>query len=60
MARSEVDSVIKDRYLTVGWNNLLTVALGIPTIVIAVVALATTALSDRAGFIWISVLGGLY
>lgn len=52
--------MIKDRYLTVCWNNALTALLGIPTITVAIVALATDALSDRAGFIWISVLGGLF
>jgi hypothetical protein len=60
MRRSKANAVIKDRYLTVGWNNLLTAVLAIPTIAIAIVWLATNGLSNRAGFIWISVLGGLF
>lgn len=52
--------MFKERLLTVRWNNLFSVGLAIPTIAYAVVALATSVLSDRAGFIGIAVLAALY
>jgi hypothetical protein len=50
----------KERFLTVGWNNVLTVGLGIPTIAYGVVALATGVLSDFWGFVGMVVLGVVY
>jgi hypothetical protein len=51
---------LKDRFLTVRWNNLVALGLGIPTLVYAVVALSTSLASELGGFIGMVVLGVLY
>lgn len=50
----------KEKFLTVGWNNLLTLGLGLPALIYAVVALSTPVLSDRSGFIGLVIIGVLY
>ena len=50
----------KDRFLTVRWNNLLTLGLGIPALIYAVVALSTSLASELGGFIGMVVIGVLY
>ena len=50
----------KEKFLTVRWNNWLTLALGLPTLIYAIVVLSTSVLSDFAGFIGMAVLGVLY
>jgi len=52
--------VTKERFLTVRWNNWLTLALGLPTIIYAVVILSTSVLSDFWGFIGMAIMGALY
>ena len=51
---------LKDRFQTVCWNNLLTLGLGIPALVYAVVALSTSLASELGGFIGLVVMGVLY
>ncbi len=48
-----------DKFLTRSWNNRLTLLLGVPTLVWAVVAL-TTSLSDRTAFIGMVVFAAIY
>ena len=50
----------KEKFLTVRWNNLLSLGLGLPALIYGVVALSTSLLSDRAGFIGLVVIGVLY
>jgi hypothetical protein len=50
----------KERFLTVRWNNILTLGLGLPALAYAVVVLSTGVLSDKAGFIGLVVIGVLY
>jgi hypothetical protein len=50
----------KEEFLTVRWNNWLTLALGLPTLIYAVFVLSTSVLSDFGGFIGMVVLGVLY
>ena len=54
------DTMTKERFLTVRWNNLLTLALGIPTLVFGAVVLTTPALSDFRGFVGLVLLGAVY
>lgn len=54
------DARVPHRYLTVGWNNLLAMGLGLVTVAFAVVALTSTTFSDRAGFIGIATIGAVY
>jgi len=50
----------RDRFLTVRWNNLLTLALGVPALVFAFVALTTDMFSDQAAFIGLVVVSAFY
>jgi hypothetical protein len=50
----------KDKFLTIRWNNLLSLGLGIPALVYVIIVLATSVLSDRAGFIGLVIIGVLY
>jgi hypothetical protein len=50
----------KERYLTVRWNNRLTLALGLPTLAYAIVGLSTSALTGLWGFIGMAILGAVY
>ena len=60
MGSEKGDTMTKERFLTVRWNNILTVGLGIPTLIYAFVILSTSVLSDLAGFIGLVVIGVLY
>ena len=50
----------KEAFLTVRWNNLLSLGLGLPALVYVVVVLSTSVLSDTAGFVGLVVIGVLY
>jgi hypothetical protein len=50
----------KDKFLTVRWNNLLALGLGILVLVYAVIALSTSLASDLGGFVGLVVIGVLY
>jgi hypothetical protein len=50
----------KERFLTVRWNNLLTLVLGLLFLAYAAVALSTSVSSSLAGFIGLAVIGVLY
>ena len=50
----------RDRFLTARWNNILTLALGIPAIVFALLALFTDVFSDFAAFIALVVVASFY
>jgi hypothetical protein len=50
----------KERFLTVRWNNILTLGLGLPALAYAIVALSTSISSHWAGFLGLVVIGVLY
>ena len=50
----------KEKFLTLRWNNLLALGVGIPVLILAVVVIFTSAISDLAGFIVLMVFGVLY
>ncbi|MGB3717337.1 MAG: hypothetical protein WA996_23180 [Candidatus Promineifilaceae bacterium] len=50
----------KEEFLTVRWNNLLTLGLGIPALIYVVVVLSTSVLSDSAGFIGLALISVIY
>jgi dolichyl-phosphate-mannose--protein O-mannosyl transferase len=52
--------VTKENFLTVRWNNILTLGLGLPALAYAVVALSTSISSHWAGFLGLAVIGVLY
>ena len=50
----------KERFLTVRWNNLLSLGLGIPALMYVVVALSTSVWSTKGGLIGLAVIGVLH
>ena len=50
----------KDRFLTVGWNNLLSLGLGLPTLIYVVFAFSTSLWLGREGLIGLAILGALF
>ena len=50
----------KERFLTVRWNNILTLGLGLPLLLYVAFVLSTPVMSDRASFIGLAVIGVLY
>ncbi len=50
----------KEKFLTVRWNNILTLALGIPTLIYVVFAFSTGLWTELAGLIGLAILGVLY
>jgi hypothetical protein len=50
----------KERFLTVRWNSLLSVGLGLPALIYVVIALSTEAWLGRGGMIGLAIIGVLY
>jgi hypothetical protein len=56
--RSHVSS--KERFLTVRWNNLLSLGLGLPTLIYVIFAFSNTAWLEREGLIGLAIFGALF
>ena len=50
----------KIRFLTIRWNNILTLAVGFPTLMYILYAFSTPLWTTRAGLIGLSIIGVLY
>lgn len=50
----------KEKFLTVRWNNILTLVLGIPSLIYIIVAFSNSTWSQKSGMIGISIVGVLY
>ena len=50
----------KEKFLTVRWNNVLTLALGIPALMYVIYAFSTSLWTTRAGLIGLAIIGALY
>jgi hypothetical protein len=50
----------KEKLLTVRWNNMLALGLGLPALIYVVFALSTSFFSERGGMIALAVIGALY
>jgi hypothetical protein len=50
----------KENFLTVRWNNILTLALGIPGLVFIVYAYSSGLWTTRGGLISLSLIGVVY
>ena len=50
----------KERFLTVRWNNILTLVLGIPALLSIILVLTTPVMSDKAAFIGLALIGVVY
>jgi hypothetical protein len=55
-----MNGMSKEKFLTIRWNNLLSLGLGIPALAYVVVAFSTSIWSTRGGLIGLSVIGVLY
>lgn len=55
-----MDPMTKENYLTVRWNNWLTLGLGIPTLVYAFVVSFIIVLSDFEMFVGMAIFGAFY
>lgn len=50
----------KENFLTVRWNNFLSLGLGIPTLIYVVVAFSTSLWLGRGGLIGLAIFGALF
>ncbi|MDH4212049.1 MAG: hypothetical protein OEV79_11440 [candidate division WOR-3 bacterium] len=50
----------KDKFLTVRWNNLLSLILGVPALIYVGIVLSTSVLSDTASFVGLVIIGIFY
>ena len=50
----------KEKFLTVRWNNFLSLALGIPGLIYVLMAFSTPMWSTRNGLIGLAIIGALY
>ena len=50
----------KEKFLTVRWNNLLSLGMGLPALVYVVVALSSSLWLERGGMIGLAAVGALY
>jgi hypothetical protein len=54
------DAVTKGEFLTVRWNNWLSLGVGLPTLIFIAVALLTSIWATKGGLIALSIIGVLY
>jgi hypothetical protein len=50
----------KEKFLTVRWNNILTLALGIPALMYVIYAFSTSLWLTKGGLIGLAVIGVFY
>jgi len=50
----------KEKFLTVRWNNILTLALGVPTALYIAYAFSTSLWTTRGGLIGLALIGVVY
>lgn len=50
----------REQFLTVRWNNVLTVGLGLPALIYVVAALSAGFWSTQGGLIGLAIIGVLY
>ena len=50
----------KEKFLTVRWNNWLSLGLGLPALIYIVVALSTSVWSERGGLVGLAIIGVIY
>lgn len=50
----------KENLLTIRWNNILSLALGIPALIYVVYAFSNSMWMERDGLFWLAVIGAFY
>ena len=53
-------NMTKERFLTVHWNNLLSLGLGLPTLIYVIFALSNSAWLEKGGLIGLAIFGALF
>ena len=52
--------MIKEKFLTVRWNNWLSLGLGVPALIYIMYALANSLWTTRGGLIGLAIIGVVY
>ena len=52
--------MMKEKFLTVKWNNILTLGLGIPLLIFVVYAFSNSVWMEKGGLIGLAIIGVLY
>jgi hypothetical protein len=55
-----MDTMTKEEFLTVRWNNFLTLGLGLILLIYVAGVVSTSVLTDFAAFLGLAVIGVLY
>ena len=50
----------KENFLTIRWNNILSVGLGLPTLIYVILAFPTAFWLEREGLIGLAIFGALF
>jgi len=50
----------KEKFLTIRWNNILTLMLGVPTLLYVLFALSNSLWSTKGGLIGLAIIGVVY
>lgn len=50
----------KEKFLTIRWNNWLTLGLGLPTLIYIIHAVSTSRWSEKNSLLWLAAIGVLY
>ncbi len=50
----------KEKFLTIRWNNILTLALGVPTLLYVLFAFSNSLWSTKGGLIGLALIGVVY
>jgi len=50
----------KEKFLTVRWNNILSLGLGLPTLIYVLFAFSSSLWLERGGLIGLAVFGALF
>jgi len=50
----------KENFLTIRWNNALSLGIGIPTLIYILIAFSTSIWLGRGGLIGLSIFGALF
>jgi len=50
----------KEKLLTIRWNNLLSLGLGLPTLIYVVFAFSTSAWLEKSGLIGLAIFGAFF
>jgi len=53
-------TMTKEKFLTVRWNNLLSLGLGLPTLIYVIFAFSTSAWMEKGGLIGLAIFGAMF